>query len=68
MERLCPYCRNEVKASWHSRYGIEKLERGVEELGIPVVGSVKVRRQVLVMVYMCEKANLPFLMVLPDAR
>jgi hypothetical protein len=68
MERLCPYCRDEVKARCHTRYGVEKLERGVEELGIPVVGSVKVRRQVLVMVYVCEKSNLPFLMVLPDAK
>jgi hypothetical protein len=32
------------------------------------VGSVKVRRQVLVMVYVCAKANIPFLMALPDAK
>ena len=68
MERLCPYCHDPVRASWHRPYGIEKLERGVEELGIPVVGSVKVKRQVLVMVYVCGRSNLPFLMVLPDAK
>jgi hypothetical protein len=68
MERSCPYCGDVVRSECHTRYGLEKLERGVEELGIPVVGTVKVRRQVLVMVYVCEKANLPFLMVLPDAK
>jgi len=68
MHPRCPYCSEDVRASWHERYGVEKLERGVEELGIPVVGSVKVRREVLVMVYVCGKANLLFLMVLPDAK
>lgn len=68
MRHRCPYCGEDVKAQWHERYGVEKLERGVEEVGIPVVGKVRVRRQVLVMVYVCGKANLPFLMVLPDAK
>jgi len=35
-----------------------------EMLGVPVVGKVKLRRETLVMVYVCEITNLPFLVTL----
>jgi hypothetical protein len=68
VDKQCPYCGENVAARWHIRYGLEKIERGVEKIGVPIVGVVKAKRQILVMVYICDKANLPFLVVLPDAK
>ncbi|MDA4128684.1 MAG: hypothetical protein OK422_04440 [Thaumarchaeota archaeon] len=57
-----------VSDEWHTRFGIERLDRGWVEAGIPVVGRVKVHREALAMVYVCELTNLPFLVVLPGAK
>jgi len=43
---------------------VQKLERGSGEIGVPVVGRVKLRKETLVMVYVCEAMNLPFLVTL----
>ena len=68
MTKTCPHCGSDVKERWHTRYGVQKLDRGSVEGGVPVVGSVTVRRESLVMVYVCELTNLPFLVALDKAK
>ena len=68
MEKSCPYCGASVRERWHRRYGIQKLDKGSLEGGVPVVGSVKVKREALVMVYVCDLTNLPFLVALERAK
>lgn len=68
MEKTCPHCGNEVREVWHKRYGIQKLNRGEGEVGVPVVGRVSVRRETLVVVYVCELTNLPFLVTVDRAH
>jgi len=65
--KLCPHCGHGVKERWHKHYGVQKLERGSGEIGVPVVGKVKLRKETLVMVYVCEVTNLPFLVTLAKA-
>lgn len=60
-EKSCPHCGQDIKERWHHSYGLQKLQRGSGELGVPVIGKVKVRKETLVMVYVCEITNLPFL-------
>ena len=57
-------CEHDVNERWHRHYGVQKLERGSRVIGVPVVGKVKLRKETLVMVYVCEIANLPFLVTL----
>jgi len=66
MEKICPHCGSPVGEKWHHRYGIHKLDKG--EVVIPVVGGFRLRREALVMVYVCELTNLPFLMALLPAK
>jgi hypothetical protein len=68
MEKACPHCGSSVGEEWHRRYGIQRLDRGWVEAGVPVVGRVRVQRETLVMVYICEITNLPFLVALPQAK
>jgi hypothetical protein len=68
MEKTCPHCGFGVREKWHRRYGIQKLERGWVEAGVHVVGNVKVKKERLVMVYVCDLTNLPFLVTLEKAR
>lgn len=68
MEKVCPHCGHDIKERWHQRYGVQKLERGSGEIGVPVVGRVQVRREALVMVYVCELTNLPFLVTMGKAK
>ena len=53
-----------MKERWHKHYGVQKLERGSGEIGVQVVGKVKLRKETLVMVYVCEITNMPFLVTL----
>ncbi len=53
---------------WHKKYGIEKLDRGVAEVGVPVVGKVGLRKETLAVVYVCELTNLPFLVTVDKAQ
>jgi len=66
--KLCPHCGQGITAVWHKKYGIQKLERGNAEVGVPVVGKVNLRKQTLAVVYMCELTNLPFLVTVEKAR
>ncbi len=68
MEKACPHCGHSVGEVRHRHYGIQKLDKGWVEAGIPVVGRVKVRREAVAMVYVCQLTNLPFLVVLPGAK
>jgi hypothetical protein len=68
MEKSCPYCGAKVREKWHRRYGIQKLDRGSVEGGVPVVGRLTVKREALVMVYVCDLTNLPFLVALERAK
>lgn len=68
MKKTCPHCGFGVNEKWHKRYGIHKLDRGSVEGGVPVVGRVQVRRETLVMVYVCDLTNLPFLVALEKAK
>ncbi|MGP8124694.1 MAG: hypothetical protein ACLQEQ_02350 [Nitrososphaerales archaeon] len=68
MEKTCPRCGFSVGERWYIRYGIQKLDKGWGQVGIPVVGGFKLRRQALVMVYICELTNLPFLVALPRIK
>jgi len=47
---------------------VQTLERGSREIGVPGVGRVKLRKETLVMVYVCEITNLPFLVTLAKVR
>ncbi len=68
MVRVCPHCGQSIASIWHKEYGVQKLERGAGEIGVPVVGKVSLRREMLAMVYMCEVTNLPFLVTVEKAR
>ncbi len=68
MPKRCPHCGFDVSEPWHESYGLERLDKGWIEAGIPVVGKVRYRRQTVAVVYMCLKTNLPFLMALPSAK
>jgi hypothetical protein len=39
---------------------VQKLGRDSGEIGVTVVGKVKVRRETLMMVHLCEVTSLPF--------
>lgn len=60
MERKCPHCGFDLKERWHKHYGVQKLEKGSVEAGVPIVGKVEYRRESLVMVCVCDMTNLPF--------
>jgi len=68
MEKLCPRCGHGIEAVWHKKYGIQKLDRGSAEVGVPVVGKVSLRKETLCVVYICELTNLPFLVTVERAR
>jgi hypothetical protein len=68
MQKLCPHCGFGVRETWHKQYGVQKLEKGSVEGGVPIVGKVELRREALVMVYVCELTNLPFLVAMEKAR
>ena len=68
MEKKCPHCGDEVREVWHKKHGIQKLNRGEGEVGVPVIGRVSVHRETLVVVYVCELTNLPFLVTVDRAR
>ncbi len=59
MEKTCPHCGFGVREMWHHRYGIQKLGEGWVEAGVPVVGVVRVRRETLVMGYVCDLTEEP---------
>ena len=59
-EPVCPYCGSDAGSKRHKRYGIQKLGRYSAEGGIPLVGRMQVQRERLLMVYVCERTNLPF--------
>jgi hypothetical protein len=67
MRKTCPHCGESIGAPGHDRYGLQKLEKGWVELGLPIVGKANIRREAVAMVYICSKANLPFLVVLPES-
>lgn len=67
-EKTCPHCGHDVKERWHQSYGVQKFERGTGEIGVPVVGKVLLKKETLVMVYICEITNLPFLVTLSKAK
>jgi hypothetical protein len=66
--KICPHCGYDIKERWHQHYGVQKLDRGSGEIGVPVVGSLRLRKQTLVMVYVCEITNMPFLVTLSKAK
>lgn len=68
MAKICPHCGFGIRETWHKQYGVQKLDRGSVEAGIPVVGKVGLRRETVVMVYICELTNLPFLVAVGKAR
>jgi len=64
----CPRCGFDIKGRWHKRYGVQQLEKGAVNAGIPIVGSLELRRETLVMVYVCDLTNLPFMVTLAKQR
>lgn len=68
MEKRCPHCGTGIRERWHVSYGLQRLEKGSMEAGVPLVGKVGVRRESIVMVYMCELTNLPFLVAVGRVR
>lgn len=64
MKKSCPHCGHDIGTVWHKQFVIQKLERGAGEIGLPIVGRLQVRRERLVMVYVCELTNLPFLVTI----
>jgi len=66
--KVCPHCGFDVRERWHKRYGVQKLEKGLGEIGVPVVGKVQLRRETLVMIYVCDLTNLPFMVTLAKER
>ncbi|HEV2120622.1 MAG TPA: hypothetical protein VGS11_11050 [Candidatus Bathyarchaeia archaeon] len=68
MKKGCPHCGSSVSESWHESHGLERIDRGWVQAGIPIVGRVKIERQVVAVVYVCLKTNLPFLVALPFAK
>lgn len=67
MQKTCPHCGHGIGEKWHKRHGIQKLDKGWVETGVPIVGRVKFQREMLVMVYVCDRTNLPFLVTLERA-
>ena len=67
-DKTCPHCGHDIKERWHRSYGLQKLERGTAEIGVPVVGRVQLKSEALVMVYVCEITNLPFLVTLSKVK
>lgn len=47
----------DVKERWHKHYGVQELGRGSGEIGVPVVGKVKLRKETLLMV--CVRDHEP---------
>ena len=68
MSPICPHCGSEIRESWHRSYGLQKIDKGWIEIGVPVVGKVNFRRESVAMVYFCERSNLPFLVILTTAK
>jgi hypothetical protein len=68
VKKACPHCHCSVGENWHVPYGVQKLEKGWAEAGLSLVGKLNIKRETLVMVYVCEKTNLPFLVSLEKAR
>jgi hypothetical protein len=68
VKNACPHCQSSVGENWYVTYGVQKLEKGWAEAGPSVVRKLNVKRETLVMVYVCEKTNLPFLVSLEKAR
>jgi len=68
MEKSCPHCGFDIKERWHKRYGVQKLEKGSLEAGVPVVGKLEFRREALVLVYVCDLTNLPFLVAIAKTK
>ena len=68
MEKMCPHCGAGVRERWHVSYGLQKLDKGSMEAGVPVGGKVEVRRENIVMIYICELTNLPFLVAVGRAK
>lgn len=66
--KVCPHCGHDLKERWHRHYGVQKLDRGSGEVGVPLVGKLELRKEALVMVYVCELTNLPFLVTLAKVR
>ena len=66
--KVCPHCGHDVKEPWHQHYGVQRLEQGSGQIGVPVVGSLKMNRERLVMVYVCGLTNLPFLVAVGKAK
>ena len=68
MASICPHCGASVGEPWHRGYGLQKIEKGWVEVGVPVVGRINIKRENLAMVYFCEASRLPFLLVLRAVR
>lgn len=64
LKSACPHYGFGVGEKWHKAYGLQLLEKGWVELGIPAVGRVNLRGQAVTMVYICGKTRLPFLLPL----
>ena len=60
MDKTCPHCGSSVKERWHKSQGMQKIDKGSVEDGLPAVGRIEVRRETLVMIYLCELSKLPF--------
>lgn len=67
MKKACPHCGFGVK-KWHKRCGLQKLDKGSVEAGVSIVGRAGVKRETIVMVYVCELTNLSFLVAVRKAR
>jgi hypothetical protein len=67
MTGTCPHCGCSVGKPWHRSFGLEKIDKGWVEVGVPIVGRVNFRREAIAMVYVCEKTRLPFLVILKKA-
>ena len=48
--KLCLHCGHDIRERWHQHYGVQKLEKGSEEIGVRMVGKVKLRKEALVMI------------------
>jgi len=68
MTITCPHCGYPVAEPWHRKYGLQKLEKGWVEFGVPTIGRINLQRQNIAMVYICEVSRLPFLVVLKTAK
>lgn len=68
MVKRCPHCGRGVGEPWHESHGLAQVDKGWIEAGIPVVGRIKLQREVIVVVYFCLRTGMPFLMTLPSAK